>query len=190
AVSTIGREERNGTGPRTQCAGMSIETNGYQLAGDLLNRGRSPHELSQQRRNGTLERIRWGVYAEPVERTAEDAHRMLVESSLAMGRAESVASFVSAAVIHELPVWSSFLDKVHLTRSRSDSGRIRRLVHVHVAPLTESDVATVDGVPVTSLARTVVDHARTVPLVQAVAAGDRALLAGLDRTELDDQLEA
>lgn len=42
----------------------------------------------------------------------------------------------------------------------------------------------------TSLARTVVDHARTVPLVQAVAAGDRALLAGLDRTELDDQLEA
>jgi hypothetical protein len=38
--------------------------------------------------------------------------------------------------------------------------------------------------PVTSLARTVLDLARTLPMTQAVAAGDRALALGLTRQEL------
>jgi hypothetical protein len=43
---------------------------------------------------------------------------------------------------------------------------------------------------VTSLARTVLDLARTLPMTQAVAAGDRALTLGLTRTELDAGLVA
>jgi hypothetical protein len=42
----------------------------------------------------------------------------------------------------------------------------------------------IDNIPVTSLARTVLDLARTVPMPQAVSAGDRALALGLTRQEL------
>ena len=59
---------------------------------------------------------------------------------------------------------------------------------MHAAPLTEGDITTIDGVPVTSLARTVLDLCRTVPIEQAVAAGDRALAFGLVRAVLEDHL--
>jgi hypothetical protein len=61
-------------------------------------------------------------------------------------------------------------------------------VQVHAAPLTEMDITTIDGVPVTSLARTVLDLCRTVPIEQAVAAGDRALAFGLVRAVLEEHL--
>jgi hypothetical protein len=44
------------------------------------------------------------------------------------------------------------------------------------------------GWPVTSLVRTVLDLCRTLPIEQAVAAGDTALAYGLVRQVLDDQL--
>jgi hypothetical protein len=45
--------------------------------------------------------------------------------------------------------------------------------------LADQDLATIDGVAVTSLGRTVLDLCRTLPIEQAVAAGDRALAYGL-----------
>jgi hypothetical protein len=162
----------------------------YKLAGPLLASGLNSYDLLTRTRAGTLERIRRGVYVEPAARDLETTHRILVESSLELGRSDSVVSFGSAAVVHGLPVWPSALDKVHLTRSRTDSGRIRRLVHVHVAALGAADLTTVGRIPVTSLSRTFVDHARTVALSQAVAAGDRALHLGMDMSQVQDQLEA
>ena len=44
--------------------------------------------------------------------------------------------------------------------------------------LLEMDMTTIDGVPVTSLARTVLDLCRTVPIEQAVAAGDAPWRSG------------
>ena len=55
-------------------------------------------------------------------------------------------------------------------------------------PLTADEVVVVAGVSVTSLARTVVDLGRTLPLGQAVAAGDAARRAGLSSAELDEVL--
>lgn len=46
---------------------------------------------------------------------------------------------------------------------------------VHGAPLDISDVTVIDGLAMTSVARTVLDLARTLPMEQAVACGDRAL---------------
>ncbi|GAA3610909.1 hypothetical protein [Microlunatus ginsengisoli] len=62
-------------------------------------------------------------------------------------------------------------------------------MQVHGATLTPADVVVVDGVAATSVARTVLDLARTVPFEQAVAAGDRALASGLDRLALDGCLD-
>ena len=52
-------------------------------------------------------------------------------------------------------------------------------MHVHVAPLHVDEIVMVDGVVVTSMARTVVDIARTVPFEQAVVVSDAALARGL-----------
>jgi hypothetical protein len=49
-------------------------------------------------------------------------------------------------------------------------------------------MTTIDGVSVTSLARTLLDLCRTVPIEQAVAAGDRALALGLVRAVLEEHL--
>ena len=51
-------------------------------------------------------------------------------------------------------------------------------MHVHVAPLHVDEIAMVDGVVVTSMARTVVDIARTVPFEQAVGRGRTRLWPG------------
>ena len=90
----------------------------------------------------------------------------------------AVISHASAAVLHGLPTWPSAIDRVHLTRSRSSSGNRRSIVQVHAAPLPDDHVTTIDDIPVTTLARTVLDLCRTVPIEQAVAAGDRALTFG------------
>ena len=63
-------------------------------------------------------------------------------------------------------------------------------VVVHGAPLSAPEIILIDNVPVTSLARTVLDLARTLPMTQAVAAGDRALALGLRREDLDIGLAA
>ena len=91
----------------------------------------------------------------------------------------SVVSHGSAAVLHRLPVWAAAIAHVHVTRSRSGHGKRRSLVHAHSAPLDETDIVLIDGIAVTSVARTVLDLARTLPMEQAVALGDRALREGL-----------
>jgi hypothetical protein len=118
----------------------------------------------------------------------EERHRLLVASTVAVGDGKSVVSFGSAAVLHGLPVWYPAIQKVHLTRIRSDGGRIRSLVHRHVAELDSGEDCVIDGLAVTSLARTFVDYARTVPLGWSVAAGDQALRAGMSMQDVDDQL--
>jgi hypothetical protein len=91
-------------------------------------------------------------------------------------------------VLHGLPSWSSAIDGAHVTRNRNSGGNRRVVVQVHAAPLTDGDITAIDGVPVTSLARTVLDLCRTLPIEQAVAAGDRALVLGLVRAVLEERL--
>jgi hypothetical protein len=91
-------------------------------------------------------------------------------------------------VLHRLPIWPTALDRVHVTRNRSSGGKRRSIVHVHTAPLPDDQVTAIDRVPATSLVRTVLDLCRTLPIEQAVAAGDAALAYGLVRHVLEDQL--
>jgi hypothetical protein len=142
------------------------------------------------RRDGTLVPVRRGAYVRerPAERTRDDEHRELVFATALQLHDAAIISHGSAAVLHGLPTWPTAIDRVHVTRDRNSGGNRRALVHVHAAPLTELDIATIDGVPVTSLARTVLDLCRTLPIEQAVAAGDRALAFGLVRAVLEERL--
>jgi hypothetical protein len=91
-------------------------------------------------------------------------------------------------VLHGLPTWPEAIDRVHVTRNRSSGGNRRAVVQVHTAPLVADQITTIDGVTVTSLAQTVLDLCRTVPLEQAVAAGDRALAYGMVNAVLAEKV--
>jgi predicted transcriptional regulator of viral defense system len=160
------------------------------LTRTLRDQGFEERELRRMRRNGTLIPVRRGAYVREraTERTRDDEHRELVFATAPQLHAAAVISHGSAAVLHRLPTWPNAIDRVHVTRNRNSGGNRRAVVQVHAAPLTEMDITTIDGVPVTSLARTVLDLCRTVPIEQAVAAGDRALAFGLVRAVLEEHL--
>jgi hypothetical protein len=158
----------------------------------LLELGYNYNDLRRLQRSGELVRLRRGAYArhdEP-DQLIELKHRRLILGTAPQLRDGAVLSHGSAAVLHELPVWPGAVERVHVTRSRSGNGVKRSVVQVHGAPLAAAEIVLIDNLAVTSLARTVLDLARTLPMTQAVAAGDRALALGLIRTELDAGLFA
>jgi hypothetical protein len=101
-----------------------------------------------------------------------------------------VISHISAAVLHGLPVWGVALNRVHATRSRSSGGHRGRTLHLHAVPLEPDEVAEVDGVPVTTCARTLADLGRTQPFDRAVAVTDAAMFRhAVDRPALERAVE-
>jgi hypothetical protein len=161
-----------------------------ELTGALLSQGYNHDDLRRLQRSSELIRVRRGAYARDgnSDLSLEERHRRLVLATAAQLRDGAIISHGSAAVLHGLPVWPAAIERVHVTRSRSGNGRKRSVVQVHGAPLDPLEVTMLDGVPATSLARSVLDLARTLPMEQAVASGDRALALGLTTAELGSGL--
>lgn len=146
--------------------------------GEALQRGAADHQLQRQCRTGTWHRLRPGRYTPANEFDALDTydrHRLRAVETLRAASADAVLSHQSAAVIHGLDLWNTPLAVAHLTRNRPTGGRRTRHRHVHTAALHLDETAEVAGLRMTTLARTVVDLARTLPFEQAVVAGDHAL---------------
>jgi hypothetical protein len=160
------------------------------LTRTLRHQGFDDRELRRMRRDGTLLPVRRGAYVRerPAERSRDEEHRELILATVPQLHDAAVISHGSAAVLYGMPTWPRAIDRVHVTRNRNSGGNRRTVVQVHAAPLAAADITTIDGVPVTSLARTVLDLCRTLPIEQAVAAGDRALALGLVRAVVEDRL--
>lgn len=142
---------------------------------DLLDRGSSAFEVQQQIRRGELVRLCRGVYArrEDIPSEEEKRHRLWVLGHAR--RSDYAVSHVSAAVLHGLPVGGADLREVHVTRigrggQRHVSGR-----RVHSSPLDPTWCTVVDGVLVTTVARTLADLLKVESLEVAVSAADAAL---------------
>ncbi|HEY5978001.1 MAG TPA: type IV toxin-antitoxin system AbiEi family antitoxin domain-containing protein [Microlunatus sp.] len=139
------------------------------LTRNLTARGFDAHEVARMRRRGDLVRVRRGAYAaaqpecddvdDHVTRAARLAtrHRQLIQGTLPQLHPRAVISHGSAALLHDLPIFPEAVSRLHLTRDRAGGGVRRPLVHVHGSALPAEDVTTIDQIPVTSLARTVVD---------------------------------
>ena len=158
-----------------------------QMTRTLLDQGYDYDDLRRLERRGELFRVRRGAYArdDKPDQLVEQRHLRLVLGTAPQLREGAVFSHGSAAVLHGLPVWLVAVSRVHVTRNRRGGGIKRSVVQVHGTPLRSLDITSIDNKPVTSLRRTVLDLARTVPMTQAVAAGDRALALGLARPDLD-----
>lgn len=161
----------------------AVKISGVTTAARLRAAGLSAGQIQRLAGHGTLRSPRTGVYAPAalVDSVAADqaaAHLLQVAAAIASTRSRVAGSHRSAAIVHGLSVVGPpQLSRVELTRTRDDQGsRSRRPgILLHVAALPAGHVSWCRGVPVTSVARTVVDLTRTVPFAEGVAVADSAL---------------
>lgn len=141
----------------------------------LIAQGLTDGDIRRQRGSGELVRLAAGWYAPPAELDGwpEVAYRARVVA--AAHRFGGIVSHVSAAAIHGLPIGGADLSDVHVIRP-GPSGFKAVADHTrHVGVIDPSLVTVVDGLRVTTVARTVVDVARSQPLRVGLAAMDDAL---------------
>ncbi|SDO97905.1 Transcriptional regulator, AbiEi antitoxin, Type IV TA system [Nakamurella panacisegetis] len=156
---------------------LDIDRKPLLIRRELMATGYSPAEVERARASGEIRSVHRGVYspAEYFDRQDLRGQHVLRARAAAHAAPSVVVSHISAAALHGLPVDSAVLGRIHLTRpgrtgARGDSRRI-----LHVAPLDPADVIEIDGVRATSLARTLVDVARTETFGVAVPVADAAL---------------
>lgn len=156
----------------------------------VMEQGWSDHDIARLKAAGVWERLRQGAYLPAgIETFGEQRHCWLIAATVDRLRADAdaVVSHGSAAVLHGLPAWGLDLDRVHLTRPGRAGVNSTRCVHPHRALLTDAEITRVDGIAVTSVARTVLDIARSAPFTQAVVVADAALAT---RSSTPDELAA
>lgn len=139
-------------------------------------RGLSKNDVRRQVRNGVLTTIKRGWYFDGVPTVSPtDQHRLLVLATAKSLGPNTVVSHASAAVLHGLPVPNSSLGRVWVTRRGGGHGGRTDGLRVSQSSLPDDDVGVLSGVRVTTLERTALDVARTVPFEWGVAVMDALL---------------
>ncbi|GAA2179426.1 hypothetical protein GCM10009785_06050 [Brooklawnia cerclae] len=127
---------------------------------ELMDAGLSPADVRSMVRDGALSHPRHGGYLRGALPDDPDArHLVLVRTTLPALGPGAVLSHASAAVMWGLPVPRRLLGRVHVTRDRASGGRATKTLWTHARPLRDDDVVELQGMRVTSLARTVIDLA-------------------------------
>lgn len=156
-----------------------------------LEAGLTGQEVGRLRASGRTVRLRRGVYVPAtLWSQAGPREQHLLHARAVATRLETafVTSHVTAAVAHDLPLHQVDLSDVHVTRpGQPGATRYEAGVRHHTGPVDE--VVRLAGLPVTTLARTVADLARVVPLPGAVVAADAALHRGLALEALEAEAE-
>jgi hypothetical protein len=153
---------------------------------ELAAAGYSAARIGTQLRAGTIVQISRGVYALSglaAAASGDEAreHALAVAAAIRRLGPGVVASHQSAAIIHGLdmmprPGQDQDTGSVTLTRSLGVPSRSSRAgVRMRVAELAADQLTTVHNVPVTTVARTVIDLARTLPFRDGVVVSDSGL---------------
>jgi hypothetical protein len=164
---------------------LSADAEHPPLVPPALDLSRWDRSLVQERvERGVVERVRSRVYLPLPDggaRAYEESILAEVRGLVNGTRAPFWFSHATAALLHG--AWSYNTPMlVHLTQptnphvARDDEPMVRR----HHTALPPSDRTDVDGVPVTSLERTLVDCIRTLPRASAVVACDSLFRLGAD----------
>lgn len=162
-------------------AGSSIERARRSLFSrtELRERGVSETELRRSGTGGAWCRIQPGVYIGRDEWAAArpaDRHRFAILATVGRARdAGGVVSHLSAAVLHDLPLYRFRDGPVHTTVPRSAHPPSGRAIRRHTGALGPEDVVEIDGIRCTSLERTVFDIACTEGREMALSCADGAL---------------
>src|SRR3954447_26034374 len=149
-------------GPRQWIAGVAFRQHGVGAHRQLIEEGLSRSGVQRLVRAGWLHPLHTGVYAV--------GHRGVswlgrCRAGVFAGGRHAVLSHPPAAGLWEIRRTAS--GTVHITVPRSRPGSPGLVVH-RVRSLHPEDVAEIDGIPVTSLARTLLDNAEVLPLRQVI----------------------
>ncbi|MET1060300.1 MAG: type IV toxin-antitoxin system AbiEi family antitoxin domain-containing protein [Nocardioides sp.] len=178
---------------RPALAARAAHHHGLFTRRDALEAGYTERELRRLLRpSGEWVAVRRGVYAERQHwegLVGYDAQPALVDRAVQLtAQVPHVLSHDSAARALGLPLVSTGPPLVHITRPGVGGSRTEHGVKHHLSRVAP-DIVTVDGLRVTSLARTALDLGREHGFVPGVAAVDHALRAGVGREELEALLE-
>jgi len=149
--------------------------------------------LSRAARRGTLVRIKHGIYLDSAlwaRLLSPDRHLLLATIADRVAGPGLVFSHQTAGALLGLPILGRWPDRAHVLRDCADGGRSTTVLCSHNLGLQGVPIGTAGGLTVTAPPRTVIDLARTLPFMAAVAATDAALWAdrrtGRFLTTIDD----
>jgi hypothetical protein len=166
-------------------AAIAASQGGVVMRSQALAAGYTEAEIDRRRRQKLWVPIRRGAYVERAvyaAMTREQLHVALVHAAVRSLAKPAVVSHVSAAILRGLPSWGLDLSLVHVTRGD---------LHHHAGELRNDDLEQIDGIWVTSPARTAIDTARVTEFEAAVVVTDALLHRGLvDRGTILDRLES
>lgn len=137
---------------------VAAEQHGYVTTRDARDIGVDPVQLRLLAGRGRLERVGRGVYRVPVlPRGEHDDLAAAVSWTLGRG----IISHESALALHALADVNP--SRIHLTVPRNNHPRAAggELYRVHRRDLQAAHVTSVDGIPVTTVARTIKDCVKT-----------------------------
>ncbi|MET9269952.1 type IV toxin-antitoxin system AbiEi family antitoxin domain-containing protein [Kribbella sp. NPDC003557] len=158
---------------------------GWFTRADVLAAGYSDSELRRRVRSGQWLRMSYNSYVEPRGVPADEPsweralrlHRLNIRMALER-LGDVVVSHQSATVLHGLPQWGTDLAKAHFTRPAAGRDRTGRTVRVHRSPVADDEVVAVEGLPVTSVERAIVETTCTTSYEVGVVLSDAALRLG------------
>lgn len=143
---------------------------------EAFRAGFSDRTLATAVHRGELVKMRRGWYHSATSnmqlRAVAARHARI---ALQEGPAGAVASHRTAAALHGLPLLRTKNNQVQLTVGRPNGGRASQHIRIHGSPPGPLEATEIDGIPVTSVARTVVDLSRADGFRAGVCAADYAL---------------
>lgn len=139
--------------------------------------GMNAHAVDTLVRRGELRRLRRGWYVLGTRWAAagtDGKYRLFVRATAASAQHPTVLSHHSAAVLHGLPLIGAWPETVHALVPDAHGGSSHRLVTSHRG-VADPHSTVINGVAVTSLARTVVDIAAGCSFLTSVTMIDHVL---------------
>jgi Transcriptional regulator, AbiEi antitoxin/Protein of unknown function (DUF559) len=139
----------------------------------------SPQQIETLVRRGTLVRVSRGMYvraatARVLAAKPDGAQVLRAAATVVRVGHGAVLSHRSAAVLHGIDLIGN-VGEVTMTGRPSSGRRGNQGVHLYTTPLPPEHVTTKLGLPVTTVARTVIDLARTSTFADGVVAADSAI---------------
>jgi predicted transcriptional regulator of viral defense system len=151
-------------------AGFGRTQHGLVTRAQLDSLGMDASAVRYRVRSGDLRRVRYDVFAIPGAPATRSQH--ILTAVLAFGPG-AVASHETAAVLWQIPNVS--LERIEVTCCRSHRVRLRGVVAHETGSFLTEEHTTRDAIPVTTVARTLVDLSARLSPVQLAIATDDAL---------------
>ena len=152
------------------------------LRREAFDKGFNADDIKRKLARGDWILLRPGAYLQTADSPSppfERRHLLHIDAELPYASENAVVSHLSAACEHGIDLLREPGKCVQVTNPLGVSGHRRRLLHTHRASIDNDEWVLMRGHRVTSVARTIIDVARTRSFEEGVVVADSALHQGL-----------